>query len=169
MKVLMIGGSGLVGSLVLPYIKQQHTVRVFDLRPPANAAIDYVQARMLDSDAVQRAAEGMDALLYMVMNIFNGTELAIAESCFDYFFDEDMPPDARGIYGLTKHMGEEVCRNAWVLYGISVNALRLCLPMSREKWLEQARAGKPDIPTEAEDVASAMLAALEYRNGFRPS
>jgi len=204
MKVLVIGGSGWVGSLVMPYIAQQHTVRVFDLKPPAAAGVTYVQGSVLDSDAVQHAAEGMDAMLYMVMNIQFGSELAIAESCFDlnvkavylalraarlagvahavhcssmsvydgslnerYFFDEDMPPDARGDYGLTKRMGEEVCRNAWYLYRMSVNALRLCLPMGREKWLAQARNGKPDIPTEAEDVARAMLAALEYRNGFQ--
>ena len=39
--------------------------------------------------------------------------------------------------------------------------------MDREKWLAHARNGKPDIPTEEEDVARAMLAALEYRNGFQ--
>lgn len=204
MKVLVIGGSGLVGSLVLPFLKQRHTLRVFDLKPPADATVEYRRDSVLDYAAIARAAEGMDAVLYMVMNVQFGPEIEIAESCFDlnvkgvylalrgaqaagvrhavycssmsvydgaldvrYFFDEDMPPDARGMYGLTKRMGEEVCRNACYLYGMSVNALRLCMPLSREKWLAQAVAGKPGIPTDAEDVSRAMLAALEYRNGFQ--
>lgn len=204
MKVLVIGGSGRVGTVVVPYLIQHATVRVFDLHPPEYSGADFVQASVLDSNAVQRAAAGMDAVLYMVMNTLVGSELAIAESSFDlnvkgvylalraarmagvrhavycssmsvydgelnvrYFFDEDMPPDGRDSYGLTKRMGEEVCRNAWYLYGISVNALRLCHPMSRENWLAQAHAGKPDISTDAEDVARAMLAAFEYRNGFQ--
>ena len=204
MKVLVIGGSGLVGSLVLPFLKQRHTLRVFDLKPPADTTVEYRHDSVLDYAAIARAAEGMDAVLYMVMNVQFGPEIEIAESCFDlnvkgvylalraaqaagirhavycssmsvydgalevrYFFDEDMPPDARGMYGLTKRMGEEVCRNACYLYGMSVNALRLCMPLSREKWLAQAVAGKPGIATDAEDVARAMLAALEYRNGFQ--
>lgn len=39
--------------------------------------------------------------------------------------------------------------------------------MTREKWLEQARLDTPSIPTDAEDVARLMLAAMEYRNGFQ--
>jgi len=204
MKVLVIGGSGLVGSLVLPYLKQRHTLKVFDLKPPAHLDVEYVHGSVLDYETVKAAAVGMDAVQYMVMGMLSGPEIQYAESVFDlnvkgvfmalhaartagvthavhcssmsvydgaldtrYFFDEDMPPDARGVYGITKRMGEEVCRNAWVLHGMSVNALRLCLPTPRDKWLAQARIGKPWIATEAEDVAGAMLGALEYRNGFQ--
>ncbi len=74
---------------------------------------------------------------------------------------------ARGTYGFTKRLGEEVCRNAWYRNGLSVNALRLCFPCAREVYHAQARAGVPSIPTDAEDVARLMLAALEYRNGFQ--
>jgi nucleoside-diphosphate-sugar epimerase len=82
-----------------------------------------------------------------------------------YFPDEDLPPDARSLYGFTKRMGEEVCRNLARQYGMTVNALRLCLPVAEEKWLAETRAGTPTIATTAGDVARALLAALEYRGG----
>jgi nucleoside-diphosphate-sugar epimerase len=82
-----------------------------------------------------------------------------------YFPDEGLPPDARSLYGFTKRMGEEVCRNLAREYGMTVNALRLCLPVAEEKWLAETRAGTPTIATTAGDVARALLAALEYRGG----
>ena len=204
MKVLVFGGSGLVGSLVTPLMKQRHTLRVFDLRPPVDSDVEYVHGSVLDHAAVQAAAAGMDAVLYMVMGMLSGPAVPYAESAFDlnvkgvfmalhaaraagvthavhcssmsvydgdltkhYYFDEDMTPDARGVYGLTKRLGEEVCRNAWYQYGMSVNAMRLCLPTARDTWLATARRDEPWIATEGDDVARAMLGALEYRNGFQ--
>ena len=204
MNLLVIGGSGHVGTLVIPFLKQKHTLRLFDLKPPADASIEYRAGSATDFDALNQAAQGMDAVLYMAMNLQQGLDIDITQTCCNvnvkgvylalraaheagishavytssmsvydglldvrYFFDEDMPPDARGLYGLTKRMGEEVCRNAWNLNGMSANALRLCMPVSREKWLEQAVRGKATIYTDAKDVARALLAALEYRSGFQ--
>lgn len=204
MKVLVIGGSGHVGTLVLPYLKQQHTLRVFDLRPPADATLDYQEGNLTDYAALSRAVEGMDAVLYMAMGSIRWTEVEGLHSAFDvnikgvflaldaahkagvphavycssmsvydgvletrYFFDEEMPPDARGLYGFTKRLGEEVGRNAWLLHGMTFNALRLCHPVSNAFWLEKVVAGTPSILTAEEDVARAMSAALSYRNGFQ--
>lgn len=204
MNVLIVGASGHVGTLVNPFLKQKHTLRIYDVKPPADATLDYWRGDVTDFDNLKRALTGMDLLLYMAMNLQQGDLLAIEHSSFDvnikgvylalkaahevgiphavhcstmsvydgaldvrYFFDEEMTPDARGTYGFTKRLGEEVCRNAWLRYGLSVNALRMCLPISREKWLEQARLDRPSIPTDAEDVARLMLAAMAYRNGFQ--
>lgn len=82
-----------------------------------------------------------------------------------YFPDEEITPDARQLYGFSKRMGEEVCRNAAREWGMTVNALRLCLPRSDEQWLMEAVAGTPTIATTATDVARALLAALDYRGG----
>jgi nucleoside-diphosphate-sugar epimerase len=84
-----------------------------------------------------------------------------------FLVDEDLPPDSQRLYGLTKRLGEEVCRSATRQWGMSVNALRLCFPQSRETWLAEARPGIPTMATEAEDVSRALLAALEFRAGFQ--
>jgi nucleoside-diphosphate-sugar epimerase len=84
-----------------------------------------------------------------------------------YFRDEDLMPDARDLYGFTKHLGEEVCRHAVRVWGMSVNALRLCLPVSMERWHAASSNGASDVPaTASDDVARALLAALNYRHGF---
>ncbi len=204
MNVLVIGGSGHVGTLVNPFLKQQHTLRIFDLRPPADTTLDYHEGNLADYAALSRAMTGMDAVIYMAMGNLRWTEVDGKESAFDvnvkgvylaldaaqsagvphavycssmsvydgalevrYFFDEEMPPDGRSLYGFTKRMGEEVGRNAWLTRGITVNALRLCHPTARAQWLERVVAGTPSILTADEDVARAMAAALTYRNGFQ--
>jgi nucleoside-diphosphate-sugar epimerase len=83
------------------------------------------------------------------------------------FPDEDITPDSRHIYGFTKRLGEECCRNAARTWNMTVNALRLCHPTPEERWLRETHLGKPTIATTADDVARALLAALEYRgSGF---
>ena len=204
MKVLVVGGSGLVGGLVLPHLAQQHTLRVFDLRPPAAPGWDYVAGSVGDFDALALAAAGQDALLYMAMGDKDYATIASITTNFDvnvkgvylalyaahragithavytssmsiyggdlmtrYFPDEEITPDSSHLYGLTKWMGEEVCRNATRAWGMSANALRLCFPTPEAEWRACSRAGVPTIATAADDVARALLAALEYRAGFQ--
>lgn len=84
-----------------------------------------------------------------------------------HFSDEEITADSRDVYGFTKYMGELVCRNACRSWGMSINALRLCLPTSTERWMAQTKAGTPTINTTETDVARAIIAALHYRgNGF---
>ncbi len=204
MNLLVIGGSGYVAGLVLPVLSRQHRLRVFDLRPPADPAWEYFAGDVGDPKALERAVEGMDALLYMAMGRFKpeptpeveiaafdvnvkGLHLALhsahrtgishavytsSMSVYDeeslmarYFPDEEMTPDARDYYGLTKRFGEEVCRNACRKWGMSVNVLRLCWPMPMDRWLTHVRAGEPSLATTGEDIARALLAALERRFG----
>jgi nucleoside-diphosphate-sugar epimerase len=96
--------------------------------------------------------------------------------------DESVPPDATDLYGLTKRLGEEVCRAAVAEWGLTVTALRLAWPTPDELWPDWLPPHVPDQPedprrtpdgglvaaTAASDVASALLAALEYRDGFSP-
>jgi nucleoside-diphosphate-sugar epimerase len=84
-----------------------------------------------------------------------------------YFYDEEITPDSRDVYGFTKYLGELVCRNACRSWGMSANALRLCLPTPTERWLAQTKVGTPTIATAETDVARALLGALDYRgHGF---
>lgn len=202
MRVLVIGGSGHVGGLVLPFLKQRHTLRVFDLRPPADATLEYVAGDVGDPGALARAAEGMEALIYMAMGSQAGWEaiegvitnldvnikgvylalwaaheagishavyassMSVYSSLMDrYFHDENHPPDATVFYGFSKRLGEEVCQNACRQWGMSVNALRLCIPQSEAKWLEQTKPGVPTVATAEGDVSRVFLAALERRFG----
>ncbi len=203
MNVLAIGGSGIVGTLVLPTIMTEHRVRVFDLAPSAHTDVEFVSGNVTDYDAVRAATRGMDAVLYMAMGSQKWREWSGSESAFDvnvkgvhfalraaaeagiehavycstmsvfadlksrYFPDEDVVPDEPNIYGFTKWIGEEVCRNAYRRWGLNVNALRLCLPVSIETWIEKVHFGEPSFMTAADDVGRAMLAALRFEGGFQ--
>lgn len=203
MRILAVGGSGIVGSLVVPILAKTHEVRVFDLRPPQNDAVSYFQGDVTRYDDLASAMVDIDALLYMAMGNLKWNEVSGIISAYDvnikglhlalraaheahvqqavytstmsvyggdlmqrYFSDEGLTPDAPELYGFTKHLGEEVCLNATRLWGMHVNALRLCFPTAEDKWQEQTIDGTPTIATTAADVARAMLAALNYRSGF---
>lgn len=92
--------------------------------------------------------------------------------------DESTPPDASDVYGLTKRLGEDVCAAAADRLGLSVNVLRLAFPTPDDVW--PAWAPPPDRPvrryagdgtliqaTAASDLARALLAALDHRDGFQ--
>ena len=68
MKVLLVGGSGMVGTFVTPYLAKQHELRVLDVRPPEHGdLVDYVPGSIDNPDDVARALEGMDSFVNMVM------------------------------------------------------------------------------------------------------
>lgn len=84
-----------------------------------------------------------------------------------HFASEDLPPDADEMYGLTKRLGEDVCRSAVRTWGISVNALRLWLPVTHDDWIARNKPGEPNPATAHDDLGRALLAALDYRDGFQ--
>jgi nucleoside-diphosphate-sugar epimerase len=211
MNVLAIGGSGFLGGLVLARLAENHRLRVYDRRPPGDPTLDYVIGDACDFNAVARAAEGMDAVLYMAMGRYvpYGTDypsnVDALEQALDanvkgvflslhaarsagvthavytssmsvyhdvdlttrHFPDEEITPDAVDVYGFTKGLGEESCRNVWRLSGMSVNVLRLCWPLSETEWRARARPGVPILAMADSDIARLLDAALEYRAGFQ--
>jgi hypothetical protein len=56
--------------------------------------------------------------------------------------------DETALYGFTKWLGEEICRNAWRRWGIHTNALRLCHPTLKEKWMRETQKGVTTIISE---------------------
>lgn len=82
------------------------------------------------------------------------------------FIREGESPDSRSVYGLTKFLGEEVGRFAASTWGLSVNALRLCLPQPQESWDDHA-VPLHAAALSADDTADAIRAALRARDGFR--
>lgn len=79
---------------------------------------------------------------------------------------EETPPDACGVYGFTKRLGEEVCRNAVAEWGLTVTVLRLCFPTADEQWPVAAPPLAAATCTSATDTAQALLAGLDHRHGL---
>ena len=67
MRVLVIGGSGYLGTLVMPFLAVRHELRVFDLRPPAGSSVEYAQGSACDPVVLAGVVPNMDAVLYMAM------------------------------------------------------------------------------------------------------
>jgi nucleoside-diphosphate-sugar epimerase len=83
MRVLLIGGSGIVGTLVIPVLTEKHQLRVFDLRRPFDTDVDYTPGNITDYNALGQAVKGMDAVVYMAMGSLNYEEWSGTESNFD--------------------------------------------------------------------------------------
>jgi nucleoside-diphosphate-sugar epimerase len=66
MKVLLVGGSGMVGTFITPYLKAQHSLRVLDVRPPEHD-VEFVQGSITNPDDLHRALDGVDTFINMVM------------------------------------------------------------------------------------------------------
>ncbi len=68
MRVLVIGGSGYVGTLALPHLAARHELRVLDIKPPADGlTCEYVESDANDTAAVTAACAGVDAVIHMAM------------------------------------------------------------------------------------------------------
>ncbi len=83
MRVLVIGGSGLVAKLVVPRLAEIHSLRIFDMRPPQDGDYDYVAGDVTQYDDLAAAMTGMDAILYMAMGNLHWQETSGIVSAFD--------------------------------------------------------------------------------------
>lgn len=74
MRLLVIGGCGLVGSLVVPVLARSHEVRVLDLKDPraAVSGVDYHIGDGHDVDLVASLASEVDSLVFMAMGPLAG-------------------------------------------------------------------------------------------------
>ena len=83
MKVLVVGGSGIVGTLIAPFLAETHTLRIFDLRPAQQGIFDYFQGDVTQYDDLVAATSGMDALIYLAMGNLHWKELSGVVSAYD--------------------------------------------------------------------------------------
>jgi nucleoside-diphosphate-sugar epimerase len=72
MKVLVVGGSGYVGRLTMPYVAERFSLRIYDRVPPSNPDWEFIQGDVTDPTALAAACEGVDVLLYMAMGTNRG-------------------------------------------------------------------------------------------------
>ena len=67
MKLLLAGGSGLVGSFITPALCEKHALRVLDLRPPQHDGLEFVQGSVIDPAALREALTGIDSFIWLAM------------------------------------------------------------------------------------------------------
>ncbi len=69
MRLLVLGGCGLVGSLVVPVLVRTHEVRVLDLVAPRNPVpgVEYHTGDLHDVDLVTTLASEVDSVVFMAM------------------------------------------------------------------------------------------------------
>lgn len=65
MKLLLVGGSGHLGSLICPYLASNFEVRILDPRPPADSSLEYHAGCAGDVAKLERALQGCQALVYL--------------------------------------------------------------------------------------------------------
>ncbi|MAS33881.1 MAG: nucleoside-diphosphate sugar epimerase [Anaerolineaceae bacterium] len=83
MRLLVVGASGFVGTLVVPFLAEQHQLRVFDRQPPQMSELDFVQGDVTCYQDLAGAMDGIDAVVYMAMGSLNWQEEAGIVSAYD--------------------------------------------------------------------------------------
>lgn len=67
MKVLLVGGSGKVGTFITPYLLKHHEIRVLDVRAPTANGVEFFEGSVLDERAIEQALAGCDTFINLVM------------------------------------------------------------------------------------------------------
>jgi nucleoside-diphosphate-sugar epimerase len=67
LKVLLVGGAGMVGSFITPYLQKEHDISVLDLAEPKHDGVEFVKGSVTDPEAIKKAVDGIDAFIWLVM------------------------------------------------------------------------------------------------------
>lgn len=137
MKLLVVGGAGYVGTILRPALEAHHEVRYFDRLPVRGAEERTLVADVNDGDAINRAVEDMEAVLYLAMGVVGKKNVSEVNPAFDvnvrgmYRFLHAATDEGirRFVYASTlsvynnysryKPLTEEVPANSWDVYGAS--------------------------------------------------
>lgn len=130
MKVLLTGASGNLASGVLPSLEDRYEVRLSDVAP-VSTPHEFVQADVRGRDDLVKAAEGVDIIVHTpawhgihlgsrsqddfwdlnVNGTFHMFQAAVANRVPKVVWISSMSVHSRdNIYGLSKFVGEELCR-----------------------------------------------------------
>jgi nucleoside-diphosphate-sugar epimerase len=119
MRVLVIGGSGYVGTLALPALARRHQLRVLDIKPPTDElTCEYVAGDANDATAVSAACAGVDAVIHMAMarmsDPHHGRSAAEHAAAFDIH--------VKSVYLALSAAGQAGIRHAIHVSSLSVHA-----------------------------------------------
>ena len=67
MKILLAGGSGMVGSFITPYLQEQHEIRVMDMTEPSQPDVEFVRGSVTEPADLKKALTGVDSFVWLVM------------------------------------------------------------------------------------------------------
>lgn len=67
MKILLAGGSGMVGSFITPYLQTEHDIRVLDMTEPKHPGVEFVKGSVMEPTDLQKALTGVDSFVWLVM------------------------------------------------------------------------------------------------------
>ena len=202
-RVLLTGGSGLLGKILTSMLRSRYEVAHFEMRDPGDGC-RFVAGDLRDSRGVAQVCQGMDAVIHLaalhgraweeagddegfevnVVGTKNLLEGAAQGGVSRVLFtssiwatghgtsppylpiDEDLPRQPVELYGLTKLIGEQLCRYASAKHGISTIVLRPGGIAPAEAYgPAEGRylAGTVDV----RDVAQAHVLALEAAEDIR--
>jgi UDP-glucose 4-epimerase len=197
-RILLTGGSGLVGRGIAEALRHRAEVTHFDLADPGDG-LPWVRGSLCDPAAVKAACQNQDVILHIaalhgqawaaagdhagfevnVMGTHNILEGARKGGAWRVIFtssiwatghapapapylpiDEALPREPVELYGLTKKLGEQMCRFASERYGLSTLCLRPA-GILRADAPPSSRIGLLFGAVDVRDVVDAHLLALD--------
>ena len=67
MKILIVGGSGMVGTFIYPYISKHHEIKILDINEPKISECEFIQGSVNDENALIKALDGTDCFINLTM------------------------------------------------------------------------------------------------------
>ena len=67
MKILMVGGSGMVGTFIYPYISKHHEIKILDIKEPKISECEFIQGSITDEKSLTRALDGTECFINLTM------------------------------------------------------------------------------------------------------
>jgi nucleoside-diphosphate-sugar epimerase len=131
MRVLVVGGSGYVASLVMPVLGQRHAIRVLDVRPPSTDA-DYVTGSATDYADLARAVEDMDAVIHCAMGRRDWSTPEGAADAFD-------------VNVKSVHLTLMAARDAGVRHAVYISSLSVYQDLTQRRLDETLPADATDL------------------------
>lgn len=133
MRVLVIGGSGTVGSMITPYLGADHDLTIFDLQPPSDPSFAYVKGDITRYEDLSGAMAGQAALVYMAMGSLDWQSIQGINTAFDI-----------NVKGL--HLALKAAHEAGIRQAVYTSSMSVYRDLSGRKFADET------VPADANDL-----------------